>query len=382
MEWGNDNVEIKTFMMKEKFWYEIDHIDEYDSPALFIYPSRIKNNIRKALEKIKPENFRPHVKTNKIAEVCHLMLDAGIQKFKAATIAESEMLAMIKAPDVLLAYAPTAPKIKRLVRLIQKYTDTKFSCLVDHADTADLLSKFFSAANLTADVYIDLNVGMNRTGILPENAIAFYQQLISMPAIKVLGLHAYDGHLKDPDLLRRTENCHAAFTPVLLIKKKLEKLTGQSMTLIAGGSPTCFIHAAAGDRECSPGTFIFWDWGNATQLPEQPFEWAAILICRVISIPGPDLVCVDLGHKSVAAENPQPRLFFLNAPDAIPTAQSEEHLVLKVPDSGQFRPGDVLYGVPWHICPSVALYEKAYVVENHQVTGFWKVIARNREITI
>ena len=50
-----------------------------------------------------------------------LMLDAGIKKFKAATIAEAEMLGMIKAPDVLLAYPPTVPKIKRLIRLIQKY---------------------------------------------------------------------------------------------------------------------------------------------------------------------------------------------------------------------------------------------------------------------
>jgi len=368
--------------MTEKKWYEIDNVNEFDSPALFIYPERIKYNIRKALEKIKPDNFRPHVKTNKIAEVSKMMMDAGILKFKAATIAETEMLAMIKAPDVLLAYAPTLPKIKRLIRLIQKYPDTRFSCLVDNEETAGLISQYFSQAGLTADLFIDLNVGMNRTGILPENATRLYRQLVSLPAIQVSGLHAYDGHLKDPELNSRTENCREAFAPVLLLKEALERLAGQSITLIAGGSPTCFIHAAAGERECSPGTFVFWDWGNAKNLPEQPFEWAAILICRVISIPAPGMVCVDLGHKSVAAENPQPRIFFLNAPDAMPTAQSEEHLVLQVKDSGKFKLGDVLYGVPWHICPSVALYERAFVVENNRVTGFWKVIARDRTITI
>jgi D-serine deaminase-like pyridoxal phosphate-dependent protein len=94
------------------------------------------------------------------------------------------------------------------------------------------------------------------------------------------------------------------------------------------------------------------------------------------------MICVDLGNKSVASENPQPRVFFLNASDAIPVAHSEEHLVLKVPDSSIYIQGQVLYGVPWHICPSVALYDKAWIVENNQVTGFWKVIARNREITI
>ena len=195
-------------------------LDEFDSPALLIYPPRIKENIRRLLEKIKPENLRPHVKTNKIAEVSDMMLQAGITKFKAATIAEAEMLAINQAPDVLLAYPPTSTKIKRLIRLIQKYPDTKFSCLVDHLENAKTLSDLFSAEiKLEATVYIDLNLGMNRTGILPEYAVALFQIINSIPAIKVLGLHAYDGHIKDPDLKMRTENCHTAFTPVAGIEE-------------------------------------------------------------------------------------------------------------------------------------------------------------------
>jgi D-threonine aldolase len=369
-------------MNSAKNWFYAENVDDFDSPALLVYPSRVKENIRLILESIKPANLRPHVKTNKIAEVCRLMADAGISKFKSATIAESEMLALAEAPDVLLAYQPTIPKIKRLVKLIRKYPGTKFSCLVDHSDIAQAISQQFQKSNLDASVYIDLNVGMNRTGILPEQAMGLFKLLISLPAIHVLGLHAYDGHLKDPDFARRTENCHRAFAPVVILKQEMEKFAGHVMTLVAGGSPTCFIHGVAGDRECSPGTFVFWDMGNKKQLPEQPFEWAAILICRIISMPGLDTICVDLGHKSVAAENPQPRIFFLNEPEAIPIAQSEEHLVLKVPDAGKFRIGEVFYGVPWHICPSVALYEKALVVENNRITASWKVIARDRQISV
>lgn len=368
--------------MKDKTWYEVKNVAELDSPVLLIFPSEIQNNIRRILERADPQNIRPHVKTNKIAEVCKMMLVSGIKKFKAATIAEAEMLALIGAPDVLLAYPPTTPKIKRLIRLIQKYPDTRFSCLADHETNVRTISSFFENAGLTAHIYIDLNLGMNRTGILPEKAITLYQLIVSLPAIRVLGLHAYDGHIKDHDINTRTENCHRAFGPVLLLRQELEKLAGYEMTLIAGGTPTCFIHAAAGDRECSPGTFIFWDKGYSENLSEQPFEWAAVLVCRVISIPAPGLVCVDLGYKAVASENPQPRVYFLNAPEAIPESHSEEHLVLKVPDSGKFKPGDVLYGIPWHICPTVALYEKAYTAENNFVTGFWKVVSRNREITI
>jgi D-serine deaminase-like pyridoxal phosphate-dependent protein len=72
----------------------------------------------------------------------------------------------------------------------------------------------------------------------------------------------------------------------------------------------------------------------------------------------------------------------LNAPDVTPFSQSEEHLVLKVTDSSAFKVGDVLYGVPVHICPTVALYDKAVVVENNEAVTTWKVVARDRKINI
>ncbi len=170
--------------MNEQPWYEAVNINEYDSPALLLYPSRIEENIDKLVDKVDVRLLRPHVKTNKTAEVCALMMEAGIKKFKAATIAEAEMLAMIKAPDVLLAYPPTIPKIKRLIRMIQKYPDTQFSCLVDNEKTAVAISDLFTAANLTAGIFVDLNLGMNRTGIRPENAISLFEIIHSLPALK------------------------------------------------------------------------------------------------------------------------------------------------------------------------------------------------------
>ena len=117
-------------------------------------------------------------------------------------------------------------------------------------------------------------------------------------------------------------------------------------------------------------------------MPDEAFDYAALVLTRVISIVDAATICTDLGHKSVAAENPLPRVHFLNAPDAEPIGQSEEHLVLRVADAGQYRTGDVLYGVPVHICPTVALYNAADIVINNEATDQWKVIARDRTITV
>src|ERR1700709_2767440 len=100
-------------------WYAVDNIDGIDSPALLVYLHRIKENIRLAKTMVKNiDALRPHVKTNKMLEACALMLAEGITKFKCATIAEAEMLAMVKAPNVLLAYQPTRPKVLRFMQLI------------------------------------------------------------------------------------------------------------------------------------------------------------------------------------------------------------------------------------------------------------------------
>ena len=100
-------------MASEKQWYSIDNVNELDSPALVIYPDRVKENILTLIKSISDiNNLRPHIKTHKSSEVSTLMLKEGIKKFKCATIAEAEMLAMAGAPDVLLAYQPVGPKAK------------------------------------------------------------------------------------------------------------------------------------------------------------------------------------------------------------------------------------------------------------------------------
>jgi D-serine deaminase-like pyridoxal phosphate-dependent protein len=369
--------------MDKRPWFLIENIDQSDSPALCFYKERIGENIRRLLEQVPADRLRPHVKTNKTAEVCRMMMDAGIDKFKCATIAEAEMLGMAGAGDVLLAYSPAGPKIDRFLQLIRNYPDTHFTCLADSAAGVHALAGQCRKKSMTADVFIDLNVGMNRTGILPAAAAELYPVIRSAGSLRLAGLHAYDGHIHDRDPGTRKARCLEAFREVDGLRKTLESLSGSPLILVAGGSPTYPIHAQQDDgRECSPGTFIFWDRGYRDGLPDQSFDYAALLICRIISMPTAGTVCVDLGHKSVAAEMPQPRVFFLNAPEAVPVAQSEEHLLLTVPDIRKYSIGQVLYGVPWHICPSVALYDEALVVEDHQVKERWQIIARRRRISI
>ncbi|MFA6438024.1 MAG: D-TA family PLP-dependent enzyme [Bacteriovoracaceae bacterium] len=363
-------------------WYNITNIETFDSPAIVVYKERVMKNIRSLISTVKDvSRVRPHVKTNKMADVCSLMMREGITKFKCATIAEAEMLGSIGAKDVLLAYQPVGPKITRFLNVARQFSQTKFSCLVDSVQAAEEISHVVNVSAHQLNVFVDLNIGQNRTGILPENAMPLIEHVRTLPGLQFAGLHAYDGHIADAVAAVRTKRCEDAFHSVTELSQSIEQKHGHPITMIAGGSPTYAIHAKRNRVEVSPGTFVFWDWSYQTMMPEEPYEPAALVITRVVSIVDGRTITVDLGHKSVAAENPQPRVYFLNAPEAIPKSHSEEHLVLIVPDSSKFQIGNVLYGVPHHICPTVALYERALVAEQNNITGEWNVTARDKKVS-
>jgi D-serine deaminase-like pyridoxal phosphate-dependent protein len=369
--------------MSSMNWYNITEVENVDSPALIIYKDRVLENIRIMKSFVADVNYlRPHIKTHKSADITKLLMVEGVTKFKCATIAEAEMLGITGAKDVLLAYQPVEPKALRLVDVVQKYRTTKFSCLIDNIDSAKYLSSVFEKIK-TLDVYIDLNVGMNRTGINPEEALKLFDDCKDLKGINIKGLHAYDGHIRDADLATRTKNCDDAFAKVLEVKKQIEKISGKKINIVAGGTPTFPVHAKRKDVECSPGTFIYWDKGYQSILAEQPFLFSALVMTRVISKPNNETICVDLGHKSIASENPiNNRVYFLNAPELQPIGHSEEHMILKAEKNNSYKVGDVFYGVPHHVCPTVALYDETIVVSNHEVIDHWTTIARKRKITI
>ena len=243
-------------------WYVISNVDRIDSPALAFYPDRISGNIELAKRIIGDTNrLRPHVKTNKAAEVSRMLLDAGIRKFKCATIAEAEMLGHINAPDVLLAYQPVGPKISRLLDLIKAYPATHYSCLVDQAENARAISALCEAGNITLDVFIDLNVGMNRTGVLPERAEALVDAILPLKSLQIIGLHGYDGHIHDAELSVRCQGADAAYALTERVFREISRKFAYPLVKVMGGTPTFPMYAKRKDCECSPGTFVFWDWG-------------------------------------------------------------------------------------------------------------------------
>jgi D-threonine aldolase len=360
-------------MEMDNTWFQIANVAEVDTPFLAIFPERVKDNIR-ALKAIIPEaaRLRPHVKTNKCKQVIAIMLEEGITKFKCATIAEAEMLALASAPDVLLAYQPIGPKIKRFTNLVTSYPGTKFACLVDNEEIAEQLGASVSERNLCVQVYLDLNVGMNRTGIGPDDALSMYGRISEIPGIVLVGLHAYDGHIKTADLRIRRIKYQEAYQKVEILMKEIIKSGFDCPNISAGSTPTLEFHADIPEVECSPGTFVYWDQTYDELYGELPFKAAVIVVCRVISKVNIETFCLDLGYKALSSESDKKqRIHFLNIGGVQILDQWEEHMLIKINTGTKLKIGDVLYGIPYHIGRTCNLYQSSSIVNNHRITGEW-----------
>jgi D-serine deaminase-like pyridoxal phosphate-dependent protein len=316
-------------------------------------------------------------------EVIRLCLRHGIGKFKAATIAEAEMAAAAGGRDILLAYPVVGPAAGRFVELIRQFPRTLFRAVVDSEVGIDDLARAARRAERTAEALLDLNVGMDRTGVAvgPE-AVRLVRHIIASSSLSFGGLHAYDGHLHEADRDRLVHEVEVAFSPVWQLRDDLEAAGIAVPLVVAGGTPTSFILAGRGDVEVGAGTTVLWDCGQPTISPDLDYLNAAVLLTRVISRPAPGRLCLDLGHKAIASEMPHPRLTIFGLEQATFPLHSEEHLVVETQQADEIPVGTVLYCLPRHVCPTVALHEEAVVVRDGRAAERWHVAARKRRITI
>ena len=179
-------------------WYDVIDKTQITSPGLLISSKIIKANIESMIRISKDVNrLWPHIKTYKMKKVIELQKKYEIKKFKCATISEVKLLCESKVDHILLAIQPTEKKLEAFLKLQIKNPDIQFSTLVDNLKSLEMFKKIISNTNQSLKVWIDINNGMNRTGIVPDKkAFDLYIKTKNISNINFLGLHVYDGHIR------------------------------------------------------------------------------------------------------------------------------------------------------------------------------------------
>jgi D-serine deaminase-like pyridoxal phosphate-dependent protein len=322
------------------------------------------------------------MKSHKMAPMIKMQMEKGIKRFKCATIAEAELCAIQGAAHVIVAYPLVGPAIRRFADLRNFYSKTVFWAAGDNLNQLELLGKTAGKENENSiNTLLDVNLGMNRTGISLDILKEFYLKAKRIPGLRIKGFHCYDGHLGINDFNKRKMAVLSAIEKFNFIKQELVAQGHEDFVIVMGGTPTFPCHTEAEGVYLSPGTLFINDYGYASKFSDLDFTPAAAILSRVISHPGRNLFTLDTGCKAIATDQIE-RGIIVDFPQAKSVSQSAEHWVWQIEEENLPPIGTIVYILPAHICPTSALYPGVHVVKDGKPSDFWEVAARNRKINI
>lgn len=362
--------------------YHFENEDKIPSPALIYYKDEIEKNTVEAIAIAGgAERMWPHVKTHKMAELIKMQLGMGIHRFKCATVSEIRMTARAGADHILWAYPVIGPNVGQFLALMKEFPDCTLYALEDDFGALEALSAAAEAQGMVANVLLDVNIGMNRTGMAPGAVVDFYRRSQSLKGVALRGLHCYDGHIHDHGLTERRAHAEGGANDAQMLRSQLAQQGFDCGIVIMGGTPTFPCHAQTEDVFLSPGTLFVSDSGYQKSFPDIAVTPAAAVLTRVISHPAEGLFTLDTGVKAVSADaNPRGVLVGMEE-KCTPVLSSEEHWVFEMkPEYRDQRPavGSVLYVIPTHICPTTAMYDAACVCSGGKLVDIWQVAGRER----
>src|SRR5437588_12012427 len=376
-------------MLNEFGWderYRVAGLENVLTPALVVYPEMILTNIARTLRLLDgdADRWRVHIKTAKLEYALRMLVERGIRNLKCATTLELLTACRSGARDVLVAYPMVGANARRVREIAEEFPAVRISALAENEEQVR------QWRGSRVGVFLDINPGMDRTGIEPTHCDMVVQlaRAIAGLGLEFRGLHYYDGHLGGLEMSERVAGAHAGYERLLKIENALERGGVRVPEVITAGTPTfpCSL-AFQGFRDgsflhrVSPGTVVYCDATSLSQLPsEYGYRPAVLVLTRVVSRPRAGIVTCDAGHKAVSADAGVPTCVVVGHSELTPLAPSEEHLPMALQGSAAGpQVGEALYLLPRHVCPTVNNFDCALLVRDGEVQAVEKVSARGRE---
>ena len=360
-------------------------VEDLDTPCLIVDLDRMEHNVREWQAAVSKYgvSLRPHVKTHKVPEIACMQLAAGAGGITVAKVSEAEVFAAGGARDIFIAYPVIGPqKWQRIARLAQQCTMTVG---VDSAVGAQGLSAAAASQGVQIRVRVEIDSGLNRAGVQPDQAAALCRQIMNLPGLKLDGIFGFRSVMfggaggRSATELGREEG--------ELYVKWANDLRAQGIPIeqvSVGSTPTArYAAAVPGVTEVRPGTYIFGDYMMAEMGALNYADVALSILCTVISRPAADKATIDGGSKTFCGDSVPARYNLKGYArgvdrDAYVESMSEEHGVLRLGPGVNPQIGDRMAFYPIHVCTTVNLSDELVGVRNGVVEKVWPILARGK----
>jgi D-serine deaminase-like pyridoxal phosphate-dependent protein len=234
-------------------------------------------------------------------------------------------------------------------------------------------------------VRVEIDSGLNRSGVAPERAGALCRLALDLPGVELDGIFTFRSRLfagagaRSAAELGREEG-----RQMVELAERLRAEGIPIRAVSAGSTPTARSAALVpGVTEVRPGTYIFGDYSMAERGDMAYDDLALSILCTVVSRPAAGKATVDGGSKTFCGDSvPDGKLLrgYARAVgmEAYVERMSEEHGVVRLEGGADPRIGDRIAFHPIHVCTTVNLADELIGVRGGRVEQVWPILARGK----
>ncbi len=363
-----------------------DSLSDVDTPALILDLDKFESNLARLMNAVKGRGVRvrPHAKSHKCVEIARRQIVRGAIGICCQKVSEAEPFLAGGIADVLISNEVVGQrKTSRLAELAARYSAARVSVCVDDAHNVGELARACTHAGARLDVYIELDVGHHRAGVVDmAGVVALGRSIVSHRHLSLRGLHAYFGSAQHRrSLVERRQAVSAAASLARAAQTALVAAELPCDVITGAGTGTFMLETASGIyTEIQPGSYAMMDidYAKNEQDPDWPsFEQSLFIVTTVMSRRKDehgDRATLDAGLKS----------FSTDSGPALPAFSgwqvrgvSDEHTVLARNGAGpELALGDKPLLIPGHVDPTVNLHDWIVAMRNDTVEAIWRVDAR------
>jgi D-serine deaminase-like pyridoxal phosphate-dependent protein len=352
----------------------------FDTPAYCLDLNRFEANVKYMAEATRAagKNWRPHSKGHKAPTIAWKQLQAGAIGVTCAKVSEAEVMIQSGIADVLIANVIAGePKCDRLATLCK--TGRPIICC-DHYAQVEPIAAACKRWGVRCRMLVDVNIGMNRTGVTPgRDALELAQAVSKLPSLELVGIMGYEGHLmKVADQAEKHQKVRESLGILKMTRDQFREAGLNCEIVSAGGSGSlAFCKEAEGITELQSGGGIFGDPFYVDACHQPGIQPALTILATVTSRGALDRAILDSGRKTVNPDIHPPQLKGL--PDAEVLSLSAEHCTLKLgPESQRLKIGDKVELFVGYADFTSILHEEFLCFRDDKLEAVWPILGRGK----
>src|SRR5579859_4420678 len=350
---------------------------DLDTPALLLDLAAMDRNIERMAATFREANvgWRPHTKAIKIPAIAHKLLRAGAHGITCAKVSEAEVMVAGGISDILIANQVVGEtKITRLVNLLPHAAPI---VAVDNPSNVAQLDAAARAKGLPLRVVVEVNIGMERAGVEPEDALGLSTMVNECEGLRYVGLMGWEGHTTS--IADQQQKRQAVERSLKLLTEAAERCREVLPVQIVscGGTGTYQFSAwYPGVTEIQAGGGIFGDvrYHDAMQVGH---ECAMTVLATVTSRPTPTRIITDSGKKTMSSDGGVPRPLIEAPVTSVSLSAEHARIELGAPMTAP-RVGDKIEFVVGYTDTTTMLHDNIYGTRDGKVEVIWPILGRGK----